>query len=152
VTRKSIAAAIFTLAVALLIGVWAEFADLGQALLVSVALPVIAVATPAATLGLARTTRGRAIAALGCGLLLGTALGVLGEGTYLALHFARGGELNFEGFSSQPAMAMALLGIHTLAGLSGGAIVGTALAAAFVLTGLARPQPVDRSSANPWTA
>ena len=148
-----LAAAALTLAVALLIGVWAEFADLGQALLVGVALPAIALSTFAAALGLARTTRGRAIAALAGGVVIGTTLGVLGEGTYLALHFTRGGELNFEGLDSQGEMALALLGIHTLVGLSGGAIVGAALAVAFSIAGVVRTRaPADPAAAKPWTA
>ena len=152
-TSRLLAAFTLTIATAIAIGVWAEFADLGRPQLISVALPAIALATLAAAAGLARTTRGRAIAALASGVVIGTALGVLGEGTYLALHYARGGTLNFEGYNTQREMALALLGIHTLVGLTGGVIVGACLAAAFALAGTVRPRtPADHPGANPWTA
>lgn len=131
-TSSGIALVVF---VALAVGVAAEFADLNQPVLVSIALPAIAGATWLVA-GARATPLARAATALVAGVALGLALGVIGEGSYLALHFARGGELSFEGYDSQRAMALALLAIHTLVGLGGGALAGTLVAATFAARGV----------------
>jgi hypothetical protein len=126
------------LTAALAIGVSAEFADLNQPVLIAIGLPAIAVS---AVLASAALPVARPPAVFAAGVVAGLALGVAGEGTYLALHFARGGELNFESYDTQREMALALLGIHTLVGLTGGVIVGAALAAAFAFAAIMRRAP-----------
>jgi hypothetical protein len=123
------------LTVALSIGVAAEFAELNQAMLIAIALPVLVVATWLVAAHRA-TPSGRAVAALAGGAGVGLALGTIGEGTYLALHYSRGGELSVEAYDSQRAMALALFVIHTIVGLAGGALVGAAIASWFAARGL----------------
>jgi hypothetical protein len=112
---------------AVAIGVWAEFAHLTPPLLFAVALPAIIVSTVSAAY-LARRVPWP-LALVLAGAVLGTITFGLAEGTHVAIHLSRGGTLNFESFDSQPAMAMALLGIHVAVGAMIGAGVGAVLAA-----------------------
>jgi hypothetical protein len=132
VSTRALAAFAIGPAVGLGIGVWAEFADLSPPLLLAVATPAMAVALAGSAW---RTTLMERPAML---IVAGAALGLLtflaSEGTYLAIHRAHGGFLNFEAFESQEAMAAGLLAVHafvgTIVGLAvGAAVAGVALAA-----------------------
>jgi len=111
---------------ALALGVWAEFADLNPPALFAVALPAIIVSTVSAAYALRSTAR--PVLLLLLGVALGTVVFAITEGTYLAVHYSRGGTLDFESVDSQPAMALALLGIHVAVGALVGAGVGAGLA------------------------
>ncbi len=118
--------------VALGIGFWAEFADLGPPLLLAVAVPAMTVCL----ISLAIAFDLRPIALVVVGAAIGFATFAIAEGLYLAIHYARGGTLDFESLDSQSAMAAALFGIHvavgTLAGLAlgcAGAVVAFAVGA-----------------------
>ncbi len=127
--------------VALAIGVWAEFADLGPPLLLAVAVPAMAVTLASAALLTRAAARPLTI------VLLGGAIGLvtfsISEGLYLAIHYARGGTLSFESLDSQPAMAVALFGIHVAVGT----VAGLGLGAAGALVAWA--VGVRRSTASP---
>ena len=122
---------------ALALGVWAEFADLSPPVLFAVALPAIIVSTVSAARALRPTARPAVLLLLG--VALGTVMFAITEGTYLAIHFSRGGTLNFESVDSQPAMALALLGIHVAVGALVGAGVGVALAVLSIVSRLFAP-------------
>jgi hypothetical protein len=113
-------------AAALLLGVWAEFADLGAPLLLAVAVPAIVVSTASAAYVSGAAERPAFVVLIGT--LAGALTFAMTEGSYLALHLSRGGRLNFEGADSQQAMAAALLGIHVGVGALVGACVGVAMA------------------------
>ncbi len=113
--------------VALGIGVWAEFADLGPPLLLAVALPAMA----AGLISLAIAYDLRPIALVVVGAAIGFATFAIAEGLYLSLHYARGGTLDFESLESQSAMAAALFGIHVAVGTLAGLALG--VAGAFVV-------------------
>lgn len=125
--RQAFAAIVVAPLAGLGLGVWAEFADLNAPLLFAVALPAIIVSALSAA-SLVRGLPGP-LALLLAGVAVGTLTFALTEGTYLAIHFSRGGTVNFEGLGSQRAMALALLGIHVMAGAAIGAGVGAGLAA-----------------------
>ena len=127
-------------AVALGIGVWAEFADLTPLLLLAVALPAmtISLASMAVLFDL------RPFALVFVGVAIGLMTFAIAEGLYLTIHYARGGTLDFESLDSQPAMAAALFGIHVAVGLILGLALGVVGAALSVLkNGLGRrPEPL----------
>ena len=125
-TRQALAGILFAPSVALALGVWAEFGDLNPPVLFAVALPAITVST----LSLAYLARQFPwpLALVLAGVVVGTITFGLTEGTYLAIHLSRGGTLNFEAYDSQPAMALALLGIHVAVGSMVGLGVGAGLA------------------------
>lgn len=108
--------------VALGIGVWAEFADLGPPLLLAVAVPAMAISL----LSLAIVLELRPVALVAVGTTIGFATFAVTEGLYLSIHYARGGTLDFESLSSQPAMAAALFGIHVAVGIVAGLALGVA--------------------------
>ena len=89
--------------VALGIGVWAEFADLSPPLLLAVALPAMTVCLISLTIAFDL----RPIALVVVGAAIGFATFAIAEGLYLAIHYARGGTLDFESLDSQSAMAAA---------------------------------------------
>ena len=136
-TGRVIAGVIVAPVVALALGVWAEFADLSPPVLFAVALPAIIVSTVSAARALRPTARPAALLLLG--VALGTAMFAITEGTYLAIHFSRGGTLNFESVDSQPGMALALLGIHVAVGAMVGAGVGAGLAVLSIVSRLFAP-------------
>lgn len=108
------------------LGIWAEFADLGAPILLVVALPAMAISLAS----VAVLYDSRPPAMLIGGVLVGVATFAITEGTYLGLHRARGGFLNYEAYESQEAMAAALFAIHAGLGLAFG--LGLGLAAALV--------------------
>ena len=132
--RQGIAGVIVAPVVALALGVWAEFADLNPPALFAVALPAIIVSTLSAAYALRSTAR--PVVLLLLGVALGMATFAITEGSYLAIHFSRGGTLNFESVDSQPAMALALLGIHVAVGALVGAGIGAGLAALSIVSRL----------------
>jgi hypothetical protein len=113
-------------AVALAIGVWAEFAHLTPPILFAVAVPAIIVSTMGAAY---IAQRGALLIAL---VLAGALVGVitfgLAEGTHVAIHFSRGGTLDFGDYHSRAAIAAGLIGVHLVAGAIVGAGVGVGLA------------------------
>ncbi len=109
-------------AAALTIGVWAEFADLGQVLLLAIAMPAMAVTL--ASLAAASGAKPAYLVVLGAAI--GLATFAAAEGLYLTLHYARGGSLDFESIESQQAMAAALFGIHVAVGTVAGLALGCA--------------------------
>ncbi len=133
------AAALVAPAAALLLGVWAEFAELGPPLLLAVAVPAIAASAACVAYITGRWTRPAFIVSLGA--LIGTLTFGLTEGSYLALHFSRGGEVDFEGLDSQRAMAAALLGIHLGVGALVGLGVGVGLALLLFAGRVLGPRP-----------
>ncbi len=133
------AAALVAPAAALLLGVWAEFAELGPPLLLAVAVPAIAAWAACVAYITGRWTRPAFIVSLGA--LIGTLTFGLTEGSYLALHFSRGGEVDFEGLDSQRAMAAALLGIHLGVGALVGLGVGVGLALLLFAGRVLGPRP-----------
>ena len=135
--RQAIAGVVVAPIAALALGVWAEFADLNPPALLAVGLPAIIVSTVSAARALRSTARPAALLLLG--VALGTVTFAVTEGTYLAIHFSRGGTLNFESVDSQPAMALALLGIHVAVGALVGAGVGAGLAVLSIVSRLFAP-------------
>jgi hypothetical protein len=65
-------------------------------------------------------------------VLAGAALGImtfgLAEGTHVAIHYARGGVIDFGDYHSRAAIAGGLIGVHLAAGAMVGAGVGAGLA------------------------
>ena len=108
--------------VALGIGVWAEFADLSPPLLLAVAFPAMTVCLISLTIAFDL----RPIALAVVGAAIGFSTFAIAEGLYLAIHYARGGTLDFESLDSQSAMAAALFGIHVAVGTLAGLALGCA--------------------------
>jgi hypothetical protein len=126
--------------VALAIGVWAEFAHLTPPVLFAVALPAIIVSTVSAAY-LARR-QPWPLALVIAGAVLGTITFGLAEGTHVAIHFSRGGTIDFGSYHSRAAIGAMLIGIH----LAVGALVGAGTGAGLALLWFASRQlrPFDR--------
>jgi hypothetical protein len=105
-------------AVALVIGVWAEFADLTPPVLLAIALPAMAVTL--AAVAVRYDLGSRPIVLIVAATAIGLLTFAIAEGLYLAIHYGRGGTLDFESIDSQPAMAAALFGIHVAVGALAG--------------------------------
>jgi hypothetical protein len=118
--------------VALAIGVWAEFAHLTPPILFAVAVPAIVVST-ISTAYIARRVA-LPIALVLAGALVGVITFALAEGTHVAIHFSRGGTLDFGDYHSRAAIAAGLIGVHLAAGAMIGAGVGVGLAVLYVGT------------------
>ena len=127
--------------VALSIGIWAEFADLGPLLLLAVALPAMAVSG----ISVALAYGARPLALVLTGAAVGFATFAIAEGLYLSIHYARGGTLDFESLNSQPAMAAALFGIHVAVGILAGLALGCA-GAVVAYVAAARGRAVSRTA------
>lgn len=127
-------------AVGLGTGVWAEFADLTPTLLLAVAVPAMAVALIAGAWRAPLMERPALLVLVGA--VLGMVTFLASEGSYLAIHRARGGVLNFEAFESQEAMAAGLLAVHAVVGTGVGLVVGAAVAG----VAFARLRTVERVS------
>lgn len=116
--------------VALAIGVWAEFAHLTPPVLFVVSVPAIVVSTISAAHIVRPVVWPLAL------VLAGAAIGMLtfglAEGTHVAIHYARGGTLDFGDYHSRAAIAAGLIGVHLAAGAMVGAGVGVGLAVLYV--------------------
>jgi hypothetical protein len=113
--------------VALAIGVWAEFAHLTPPVLFAVAVPAIIVSTVSAAYLTRRVPWPLALAVAGA--IVGTITFGLAETTHVAIHFSRGGTIDFGSYHSRAAIGLALIGIHLAAGAMVGAGIGAGLAA-----------------------
>ncbi len=119
-------------AVAVAIGVWAEFAHLTPPILFVVSVPAIIVSAVSLTyfakripMLLARVVAGAAVGVLTFGLA---------EGTHVAIALARGSDLDFGEYQSRVAIASGLVGVHLAAGAMIGAGVGLGLAVLYAGT------------------
>lgn len=116
------------------IGVWAEFADLSPPLLLTVAMPAMAVTL----FSLATATGAKPLALVPAGAAVGLLTFAVAEGLFLTIHYARGGTLDFESIDSQAAMAAALFGIHVGVGTVAGLALGAAGALVAYVAGARR--------------
>ncbi len=110
-------------AVALAIGVWAEFAHLTPPVLFAVSVPAIIVSTLSSAYVARRVSWPVALVLA----VVGTLTFGLAEGTHVAIHFSRGGTLDFGGYHSRAAIGGGLIGVHLAAGAMVGAGVGAGL-------------------------
>lgn len=127
--------------VALAIGVWAEFADLSPPLLLAVAMPAMAVTL----LSLVLAFDLRPVVVIAAGVVIGFTTFAISEGLYLAIHYARGGTLDFEALDSQAAMAAALFTIHIGVGIVAGLALGVAGALVVYAVGARRGLAIPRA-------
>lgn len=132
--------------VALAIGVWAEFADLTQLMLLAVAVPAMAVTLYSVAVRFRLSSRPVMLVLAATAIGLGTF--AIAEGLYLAIHYARGGTLDFESLDSQTAMALALFGVHVGVGTVAGLALGVlSLGVVFFGTLTRRQRPPAPSTA-----
>jgi hypothetical protein len=116
--------------VGLLIGVWAEFADLGPPLLLAVAVPAIIVSL----LSLIRLTgRSQPFALILSGGAIGLLTFSLSAGLYIVLHYLRGGGFDVNGDESGGSAA-AFFAVHVAVGAAVGLAIGVAMALLIVVS------------------
>jgi hypothetical protein len=105
----------------LAIGVWAEFADLGPALLLAVATPAMAVSLASAS----RVWRldGRPVALVLAGVATGLLTFALAAATYIVLHLLRGGGLDLNGDDDGGSAGVFVI-VHVVVGALAGLVLG----------------------------
>jgi len=117
---------------AIVIGVWAEFAELTPLVLSAVSIPAIIVSTISAAV-LARRVPVVPALVVG-GIVVGAITFGLAAGTHVLLSWLRGSELEFSDYDSRALISLAFVSVHLAVGTMVGAGVGVVLAVLYAGT------------------